>query len=185
MRIQKALRSDQENILRFLNVLGGATSLLSSNKYVRPAFFIQSNDFIQGYIVQGFYEKEEVLIRTLAEGGFPDDDGPILGIRSDHEKSREAARIMLGAAQLWQTGDGDARVDVGWASSTFTSTVRQHLERLKNLIFPLLEQTISIDEEHRVSDDIVNLNLGPEHRNDGETYLRLIEALEDTLSDWR
>ncbi|MFZ5879089.1 MAG: hemerythrin domain-containing protein [Chloroflexota bacterium] len=185
MRIQKALRPDQENITRFLNVLGSAATMLSSNKYVRPAFFIQAHDFIQGYIVQGFYTKEEVLIRTLAEGGFPDDDGPILGIRGDQEKSRESARIMLSAARHWQEGDEEARVDVGWASSTFTSSVRQHQERLKNLIFPLLEQTITIDEEHKVSDDINNLDLGPDLQNGAEKYLRLIESLEETLSDWR
>lgn len=185
MRIQKTLRPDQENITRFLNVLGNAATILSTNKYARPAFFIQANDFIQGYIVQGFYAKEKVLIHTLSENGFPDDEGPIHSMLSDQEKSREAARIILRAAQHWQDGDDDARVDVGWATSTFTSAVRQHLERLRNLIFPLLEQTITIDEEHKLSEDINNLAFPPDYHNGGEKYLRLIETLEDTLGDWR
>ncbi len=185
MRIQKTLRSDQETITRFLNVLGSAASILSSNKYARPAFFLQAGEFIQGYIEKGFFVKEEVLIRTLVEGGFPEEEGPIHGIRSDQEKSREAVGIMLRAAQNWQEGDEYARVDVGWATSLYNTAIRQHLERLKNLIFPLLEQTITIDEEHKVSEDINSLTFDPDYQNGGEKYLRLIETLEDTLSDWR
>jgi hemerythrin-like domain-containing protein len=185
MRIQKTLRPDQENITRFLNVLGSAATILSTNKYARPVFFIQAGEFIQGYIEKGFFVKEEVLIKTLEEGGFPSDDGPIHAIRNDQEKSREAASIMLRAAQHWQEGEEDARVDVGWATSLFTAAIRQHLERLKNLIFPLLEQTIPIDEEHKVSEVINGLVFEADYQNGGEKYLHLIEVLEDTLSDWR
>lgn len=185
MRIQKNLRSDQETILRFLNVLGTAATTLSNNRYARPSFFLLANEFNQGYIENGFYKKEEVLIQTLAEGGFPPDDGPIHAIRADQQKSREAAEIMVQAAQHWEAGDQDARVEVGWATSTFTSSVRQHLERLKNLIFPLLEQTITIDEEHKVSDLINALPLDIDYQNGAGKYTRIIEQLEDTLGDWQ
>jgi hemerythrin-like domain-containing protein len=183
MRIQKNLRSDQEIIVRFLNVLGGASTILTNNKYARPQFFLLANDFIQGYIEKGFYKKEEVLVKTLEEGGFPLDEGPIRAIHIDQQKSREAAANMVQAAKHWESGDEDARAEVGWATSTYTSGVREHLERLKGLIFPLLEQTISIEEEHKLSEVVNSLPL--EIQNGAEKYIHIIETLEDTLSDWR
>lgn len=183
MRIQKNLRSDQEIIVRFLNVLGSASTILSNNKYARPHFFLRANDFIEGYIENGFYKKEEVLVKTLEEGGFPFDEGPIHAIHTDQQKSREASTTMVQAAKHWESGDEDARAEVGWATSIYTSTVRQHLERLKGLIFPLLEQTISIDDEHKVSELINALPL--EIQKGADKYIRIIDELEDTLGDWR
>ena len=51
---------------------------------------------------------------------------------------------MIKAARQWQAGDDRARTDVSWSASEYTSNFRQHLDRLKNLIFPLLEQNLSL-----------------------------------------
>jgi hemerythrin-like domain-containing protein len=185
MRISKNLRVDQENINRFLAALGGAAVILSSNKYARPNFFIAAHTFIVEYIAEGFFRKEEVLIQTLEEGGFPLDEGPIHAIRTDHKKCQEAAELMLTSVKLWQSGDDDARVEVGWATSVYTTALRQHLERLKNLIFPLLEQTITIDDEHKVSEGINGIVFEGNLKHGTAKYVKLIEELEDELSDWR
>ncbi len=185
MRISKNLRADQENINRFLTALGGASVILSSNKYARPKFFISAYTFIKEYIEEGFFVKEEVLIKTLEEGGFPLDEGPIHSMRNDHKKSNEAAEHLLNAAKQWQSGDEEARVEVGWATSVYTTAIRQHLERLKNLIFPLLEQTITIDDEHKVSEGINGIVFEGNIKHGTEKYMKLLEELEDELSDWR
>lgn len=184
MRITKNLRADQENIKRFLAALGGGSVALSS-KLARPSFFIFAHGFITEYIVEGFFKKEELLIRALEEGGFPPDDGPIRLIRNDQKKSREAAQLMLDAARQWQSGDETARPEVGWATSEFTSTIRTHLDRLKNHIFPLLEQTITIEEEHKVSEGINNIVFEGDLKEGPEKYIKIIETLEDELSDWQ
>jgi hemerythrin-like domain-containing protein len=185
MRITKNLRSDQENINRFLAALGSGSVMLSSSKLVRPSFFIFAHSFIREYIEDGFFRKEELLMKALEDAGFPLNDGPINLMRSDHKKSREAAELLINAAKQWQAGDEDARAEVGWATSEYTSSVRQHLERLKNLIFPLLEQSISIDDEHKISEGINNIVFEGSLKDGSEKYLKLIEALEDQLSDWK
>jgi hemerythrin-like domain-containing protein len=78
-----------------------------------------------------------------------------------------------------------ARSEVGWATSEYTSAIRQHLERLKSLIFPLLEQTISIDDEHKLSEEINKIVFEGGLKDGTEKYIKLIAALEDELSDWR
>lgn len=185
MRITKYLRADQENITRFLAVLGGGSVILSASKHARPGFFIFAYTFIREYIEEGFFKKEELLIKALEEGGFPTDDGPINAMRADHKKSHDAAEMMISAAKHWQSGDEIARSEVGWATSQYTSALRTHLERLKNLIFPLLEQTITIEEEHKVSEGMNNIIFEGSLKEGPEKYVKMIGELEDELSDWR
>lgn len=185
MRIAKNLRTDQETIRRFLAVLGGGSVALGSSKLARPSFFISAGNFITEYIEEGFFRKEELLIQVLEQGGFPSDDGPIRSIRSDQTKSREAARLMVEAAKQWQAGDEMARTEVGWATSEYTSSVRTHLDRLKDLIFPLLEQTITVEDEHKVSERINSIVFEGGLKEGTEKYIKLIESLEEELSDWQ
>lgn len=185
MRITKYLRADQENIARFIVVLGGGSVALSTSKRARPSFFIFAHTFIREYIEDGFFKKEELLIKVLEDGGFPAESGPVGAMRADQKKSREAAELIIGAAKLWQSGDEIARSEVGWATSEYTSAIRQHLDRLKNLIFPLLEQTITIDEEHKISEGMNNIIFESNLKEGTDKYIKLIGELEEELSDWK
>jgi hemerythrin-like domain-containing protein len=185
MRITKTFRTDQETIKRFLDVLGGGSVVLGKNNLARPSFFISAHNFIHDYIEQGFFKKEEFLLKVLEDAGFPTETGAIGSMRTDQKKSHEAAELLINAAKQWQVGDEVARSELGWATSEYTSTIRQHLERLKNLIFPLLEQTISIDDEHKLSEEINKIVFEGGLQDGTEKYTKLIAALEDELSDWR
>ena len=161
MRIARKFSADQETIHRFIAVFGGGIIALSNNnKLARAEFFILAHTFIRDYIEQGFFKKEELLVQTLADIGFPLDDGPIYFLRNEQIKSHEAAVHLIKAAEQWQAGDQQARMEVGWAASEYSSTLRQHLERLKNLIFPLIEQNIPIEEEHALSEKVDAISLG-------------------------
>ena len=185
MRIAKNFRADQENISRFITALGSGSVILSTTKYARPGFFIWGHGFIKEYIEEGLFKKEEILIRVLEENGFPSEGGPVGAMRSDQKKSHEAAELMVNAAKQWQAGDEVARSEVGWATSQFTTAIRQHLERLKSLIFPLIEQTISIDDEHKLSEEVNRIVFEGGLKDGEEKYIKMIQTLEDELSDWR
>lgn len=185
MRIEKSFRSDQEIILHFLDVLGGGASILSASKKARPGFFIFAHTFIEEFIEENFFKKEALLIETLENNGFPADEGPLGAMLAEQAKSRDAARHMLNAARGWQDGDEEARGEVGWATSGYTSTMRGHLDRLKNLIFPLLEQNISPEDEHRISEGLNKIVFENSAKGDAEKYVKLIESLDDELSDWK
>lgn len=185
MRIEKSFRTDRETILRFLDALGGAAAILSGNKKARPGFFIFAHTFIQEFVEENFFKKEGLLIEALENNGFPTDEGPVGAMLAEQRKSRDAAEHMLSAARGWQDGDEEARGEVGWATSEFTTTMRGHLDRLKNLIFPLLEQNISPEEEHRISEGLNKIAFENNAKGDAEKYARLIESLEDELGDWK
>ena len=185
MRIARKLSDDQDIISRFIAVLGGGMIELSNNKFARPGFFILAHNFIAGYIEGGFFKKEELLISALEDVGFPPDDGPIHFMRSEQKKSREASEQMFKAAKRWQDGDENARIDVGWAASEYTSNFRQHLERLKNLIFPLLEQNLNIEDEHKIAEGFNTVNFEADTKNEPDKYEKMIVTLEEELADWR
>jgi hemerythrin-like domain-containing protein len=185
MRITKNLRADQETIKRFLDALGGGSVVLGKNKLARPSFFISAHNFIHEYIEQGFFKKQEYLMKILEDVGFPAEGGPIGSIHTDHKKCRDAAVLLINAARQWQDGDEVARGEVIWAVSEYTSTCRQHLDRLKNLIIPLIEQTFSLEEEHKIAEEIDNLVFESAFKSDPGKYTKLIETLEEQLSDWK
>ncbi|MDL1909083.1 hypothetical protein FBQ81_00085 [Chloroflexi bacterium CFX6] len=185
MRIEKNFRADQEVILRFLDALGGGAAILSGNKKARPGFFIFAHTFIEEFVDGSFFKKEALLIAALENNGFPSDEGPVGAMRAEQEKSRDAARHMLSAAKGWQEGDEEARGEVGWATSEYTSTLRQHLNRLKTLIFPLLEQNISPEDEHGISEGLNVIAFENSMKGDADRHAKLIESLEDELSEWK
>ena len=185
MRIEKSFRSDQEIILRFLDVLGGGSAILSGNKKARPGFFIIAYTFIQEFVEESFFKKEDLLIAALENNGFPTDEGPVGAMLAEQAKALDAAQHMLNAAKGWQDGDEEARGEVGWATSEYTSTLRQHLDRLKNLIFPLLEQNITPDDEHMISEGLNKIAFENSTKGEADKYSKLIESLGDELSDWK
>lgn len=184
MRITKNFRSDQEFIQRFLDILGKGSSILSSSKQASPGFFMFAHGFIQEYINEVFFKKENLLFTALENSGFPIDGGPIGTMLAEQEKSRESAKLMGNAAKDWLNGDDEARGEVGWAASEYTSTLRQHMDRLKNLIFPLLEQNLSTEDEHAISEGLNHIAFESEASYDVDKFKKLIESLDDELSDW-
>jgi len=185
MQVTKNLRPDQDLILRFLDAFGGGAAILSSNKRARPGFFLFAHTFIHEYIEGSFFKKVELLLRALEDEGFPGDDGPVGSMHAEQKKSREAADLLINAAKAWQAGDDEARVEVGWAASEYSSTLRQHMARLKNLIFPLLEQNITPEGEHKIAEGFNNILFDGTMKSDSEKYVKLVETLEEELSEWK
>jgi len=185
MRSLKSYQSDQDIILRFLDALGGGSAILAGNKRARPGFFIFAHTFIHEFIEGSFFKKEELLIKTLVDNGFPGDDGPIAIMRTEQTKGREEAEHLINATKGWQAGDEEARGEVGWAASEFASTMRRHLDHLKTRIFPLLEQNMSPEDEHRLAEGLNIISLETDIQGDEDKHIKLIESLEEELSDWK
>ena len=157
MRITKNLHPDQDTIDRFLAVFGSGSSMLGHSKLARPGFFVVAYNFIHEYIECNFFKKEELLMKALEEVGFSPDEGPVGLMHTEQKKSQETAQVLINASKGWQAGDEEARTEVAWASSEYISILRPHLDRLKNLIFPLLEQNLSEEDEHKIAEGFNNI----------------------------
>mgnify|MGYP003492561956 FL=1 len=185
MRITKYLRTDQETIIRFLDALGMGASMISGNKRARPGFFIFAHTFMHEYIEESFFKKEELLFKALVDSGFPAEDGPIVAMRTEQAKCRESTEHMHNAARGWQGGDEEARGEVGWAASEITLTLRQHLDRLNSRIYPLLEQNMSEEDEHKIAEGLNKIAFEASMQSDTDKYTKLVDSLQEELNDWK
>lgn len=186
MRIEKNLRKDRETIQRFLSTFGGASATLgSSNTQAQPDFFITGGAFIHEYLEPVFFRKVDVLLAALEQAGLPADLGTISAMKNGQEKCRNATHALIKAAKDWQTGETSARAELIWASSEFTTSLRQNMERLKNLIYPLLDQNISPDEEQKILDNLTAIASEYSAQAGGDKHIKIIESLEEEFSDWK
>jgi hemerythrin-like domain-containing protein len=106
-------------------------------------------------------------------------------MRTEQKKSQEAASLLISSAREWQAGSEEARTEVSWAASEYSSILRRHLDRLKNLIFPLLEQNVTSEDEQRIAQGLNTIVFENTLKDSPDKYLKLIESLEDELSDWK
>src|SRR5512142_3112178 len=152
MRPTRILSKDQELVTRFLAVLGRGLVIASRSKTARPGFFIYASNFIREYLEGEYFKKEDVLLQALEECGFPEDSGPVGGMRAEHAKSQQISKILAEAARAWQAGDDSGRAEAIYSTSEYTGVMHHHFEQLRNLINPLLEQTITPEGELKIAE---------------------------------
>ena len=185
MKLAKILRADQDLVDRFLDVFGRGLAAASQGKSGRPGFFVFASKFIQEYLEPTYFKKEEVLLSALEDYGFSPSDGPVGTMRNGNQKSREISKKLSDGATEWLHGDQASRLDVIWASSEYTGVMHRHMEMLKNLIHPLLEQSLSLEDEEKAA---VQLNIIAFQDTSGdslEKYSKMVKALEDEVSEWK
>jgi hemerythrin-like domain-containing protein len=184
MRVRRILSDEQDLVTRFLAVLGRGLIAAGRGKNARPGFFIFASNFIRDYLEAEYFKKEEVLLRALEDAGFPADEGPVGSMRLEHAKSSEISTILFDAAKAWQAGDEAGRAEVVWATSEYTGLLRHHLERLANLIYPLLEQTVTAQDEEKIAEALNLVEFADRETESPEKLAKILQMLEEEVSDW-
>jgi hemerythrin-like domain-containing protein len=185
MRATKILSDDQEFVGRFLTVLGKGLVVASHSKVARPGFFVFAANFIQGYLEPEYLTKEDVLLQALEDCGFPGDSGPVGMMRSEHRRSRELSKTIAEAAKAWQAGDDSGRAEAIYASSEYSGLMRQHFERLHNLINPLLDQWVSSDGEVRIAEQLTKIEFTDRDASSPMSFPNIVKLLEEEVKDWQ
>jgi hemerythrin-like domain-containing protein len=185
MRIVKILREDEVLVIRFLSVLGRGLSAAGHSKAARPGFFVFSGNFIHGYLEPIYFKKEEVLLRALEDCGFSADGGPVGTMYLNHQKSREISVILAEAAKQWQGGDEGGRAEVVWATSEYIDLMRKHFELLRGRIHPLLEQSLSVEDEEKAAEDLNLVAFEDPNSDSPDKYTKIIKMLEEEVNEWK
>jgi hemerythrin-like domain-containing protein len=184
VRVTRILNDEQELVARFLAVLGRGLVVVGHSKSARPGFFLYSSNFIREYLEPNYFKKEEVLLKALEDAGFPPDEGPVGRMRTEQVKSREISQVLFDAAKAWQGGDEGGRAEVVWATSEYTALMRHHFERLKTLIHPLLEQTVTPEGEQRIAEALNRIEFSDHEAASPDKYVKIVKLLEEEVKDW-
>jgi len=180
------LKTEHVILERVLVTLDLAAVGAAHQKEVRPGFFIDAYgfvlDFTEGY---HFKKEEEVLFKLLIDHGLPVEGGELGSLIEDHQQSHRYIRAMLDAAKLWEEGDREARAEVIWATSGYTSLLHTHITRENNVLFNLVAQETSKAEQAQMAEEFEKINLLVSGENLHEKYLKVAIAMEKEASEWK
>jgi hemerythrin-like domain-containing protein len=179
MQATQILMDEHRVIERVITSLEAAAGDLAQGGAVRPGFFLDAADFIQGFADGCHHRKEEgVLFTAMEAAGMPAQVGPIAVMLAEHEQGRVYTRGMRQAAERLQAGDAAARPEVVRNARGYAALLRQHIVKEDGVLFPMADQVIPLAAREQVAEDFERVE--HEETGDGihEKYLALAEALE-------
>jgi hemerythrin-like domain-containing protein len=185
MKATKILRTDQELINRFLAAFGLGLVYAAQNKPVKASFFIYACNFIKGYIEGSYFKKEEVLLKSLEDNGLTSNSGPLYQMFNELKQSQQMSDEILAAARQWQSGETESRNSTVWATSNYTSLLRQHIERSRSIIFPLAEQLIPPDDQYKIAEALNQIVFEGDENQTPEQYEKMIVALKEEADEFK
>jgi hemerythrin-like domain-containing protein len=185
LRIIRILRDDQDLVEQFLDVFGSGLAVASQSRSARAGFFVFAADFIHQYLEPVYFKKEEVLLSALEDYGFSPDEGPVGTMRGGNKKSREISKTLSEAARQWLNGDQASRIEAIWAASEYTGIMHRHMDLLKNLIHPLLEQSLSLEDEEKAAVRLNVIAFEDTAADSLDKYAKMVKTLEEEVSEWR
>jgi len=179
MQATDVLSEEHRVIENVLNSLEKGANSLERGQAVSPEFFISATDFIRGFADGCHHHKEEgVLFMRMEENGMPVQGSPIGVMLSEHELGRQYTRGMRSAAEALQTGDSNAKRKIIENARDYITLLRQHIYKEDNILFPLANEVIPVDQYDSVRDGFEHV----EHEESGEgvheKYLALAQAIE-------
>lgn len=121
----------------------------------------------------------------MEESGLGSDSGPLQRMFEEITASQKMSSELLDAARQWQAGDIDGRNGIIWTTSSYTTLLRQHIERSRSIIFPLAEQVIPPDEQYKIAEAYNHIVFDASEIHPFEHYEKIVTALEEESDDWK
>ena len=186
MKATDTLKEEHRLIERVLVILEKAAKSAAQNKPVRPEFFLKACDFNENFTEACHHKKEEeILFKFLAENGVPIDGGLLGTLRTEHDQGREYIRNMHAAAEAWAAGDQEGRAEVIWITSSYTTLLRQQLQKENSILFALAEQTIPTEEQGQVGEAFDRTETETNAAALRDKYAAIVESLEQEAASWK
>lgn len=181
------LKAEHLVIERVTAALNLASVAVAHGIQVTPDAFITMAHFMHSYTDEFHFMKEdEILAKVLEQHGISISDGTVGNMLSEHAQCRRLIETISEAAQRWQSGDPSGSGDITWAVSTFTLLLREHIAKEQSTLFPLVEQTITAEEEQDLLAEafmrIERRKMGPATK---QKYMDMITELEGETIQWQ
>lgn len=179
MKATDVLKEEHRVIERMLKTLESGARFLEAGFPVRPGFFLEAVDFFKGFADGCHHKKEEdVLFVSMEANGIPSNGGPIGAMLCDHEMGRAYIRSLKDNVLRWQEGDEAARSKVVQNAQYYTALLRQHIVKEDNILFPLADRVIPIQQQDQVWNGFEKVEQEEIGVGIHEKYLAMAESLE-------
>lgn len=179
MEATDILMSEHRVIERFIHSLEKAANRLDKGQEVRPGFFLEAADFIQGFADGCHHKKEEgVLFIVMAENGVSTESGPIGVMLHEHEQGRAFTCAMRDAAQRLDKGDLTAKQAIVENAWGYAALLRQHIMKEDRILFPMADRLVPLGQHANVLERFEQVEHDETGEDVHEKYLALAEKLE-------
>ena len=179
MRPTEILMAEHRVIERVLATMQAALQRSAAQERLRPGFFLDAVEFIQGYADDYHHQKEEGILFTEMEAqGFPKEGGPIVVMLAEHEQARAYTRAMQAAAQRWDGGDATAQTEVTLNAQAYVSLLGDHIYKEDNILYPMADQLLSPEDQERMADTFREMERTATDSGALGRLLSLVDALE-------
>lgn len=154
----RIMMAEHEQILRVLDALDAFAESAqgSPGDQVDLGHFV---DFIREYADERHHGKEEaVLFEAMVRNGFPRDAGPVGAMIQEHEEMRQLVKSLRSFADqeaAWTLAD---RERVAGAARSYTSTLREHIMKENEMLYPMAEEQLVPAVQDEVDRDCAALD---------------------------
>ncbi len=177
------LMHEHRLILRVLDSLEEAASRLDSGEDIDADFFLDAAEFVSGFADKCHHAKEEdILFVAMTERDMPRDTGPVAVMLTEHDAGRRYTAGFRSAAEQVKAGETSASADIVRNVFDYVNLLREHIMKEDNVLYPMAEQLIPVDEMAKVSDDFQCVIDADKKDDIPEKYEALAEKLARYLS---
>ncbi|HET7011566.1 MAG TPA: hemerythrin domain-containing protein [Anaerolineales bacterium] len=177
MKATHILMEEHRTIERVLTALETGARRLQAGQFVRPEFFLEACEFVQGFADGWHHKKEEgVLFPALASAGIPE-SGPLRVMLAEHEEGRRLIAALRAGAQRMHGGDASRQEAVVQNALGYVALLRGHIAKEDQVLFAMADQTLTATEADEVARGFERV----EHEELGEATRARFLALADSL----
>lgn len=178
MEATKVLKDEHRVVERFVDTLEAGALHLGAGGPMRPGFFLEAADFMQGFADRCHHAKEEgVLFPALEAAGVPKASGPVTVMLADHREARRLTTEMRSAAEKLEKGDESAREAVARNAQAYVDLLREHIMKEDGVLFPVADRLFTVEQQVRVIEQFERVEKQETGEDGHQGYVQLAEKL--------
>jgi hemerythrin-like domain-containing protein len=174
------LMKEHEAIQRMLNIVEKVCANLTSGERVDPEHLKQILEFFRIFADECHHGKEEhVLFPALEEAGIPKEGGPIGLMLNEHNLMRGYVKNFAEAVDRYQAGEPQALSKVVHYATDYVATLRQHIDKENNILFPMAEIQLSDEKQTELAEQFESIETEKIGEGKHENLHAVLEHLEE------
>lgn len=179
MKPTEILIKEHDAILLMLKILDAVATRLENNEHVDPDHPSQIVEFIREFADKCHHGKEEnLLFKSMAKAGVPEQGGPIAVMLSEHETGRNFVRNMDTAASAYAKGDKSTIGQFVQNARGYISLLFRHIQKENMVLFPMADRVIPDDEQDRLLDEFDKVETEIIGEGTHERFHELLDQLQ-------
>lgn len=152
MRCTEELKREHVHIKVALRILEAMAGRLERGASLPPSDPEALLEFLSVYADQCHHAKEEdCLFPALLAKGMPKEGGPIGIMYEEHVTGRGFVGRLREAVAGLRSGTGGAAAKFATAARGYVGLLREHIEKEDDMLFPMADDSMSRDEDLRLS----------------------------------